>query len=106
MLPRKKFTLPVKFPRIPADVSLTYEKCDGVVGMAIKPKAVDEILTGFGLKKTSAAKTTKWKIPSYRRDLKRDVDLIEEVVRAYGVNHFLGGRRAAVIAFERFGSRS
>ncbi len=64
-----------------------------MVGVAIKPKTVDEILNGFGLKKTSAAKTTKWKIPSYRRDLQRDVDLIEEVVRAYGANKIPGVER-------------
>ena len=72
---------------------MTYEKCDRVVGIAIKPKTVDEILTGFGLKKTSAAKITKWRIPSYRRDLQRDVDLIEEVVRAYGVDRIPGAER-------------
>src|SRR5438034_11023809 len=78
--PAKEINLAGKLPPNPADVSLSYDKCDRVVGISIKPKAIDEILTGFGLKKTSAAKTTKWKIPSYRRDLQRDVDLIEEVV--------------------------
>jgi phenylalanyl-tRNA synthetase beta chain len=82
--PAKEINLAGKLPPSPVDVSLSYDKCDRVVGISIKPKAIDEILTGFGLKKTSAAKTTKWKIPSYRRDLQRDVDLIEEVVRAYG----------------------
>src|SRR5438445_2165748 len=64
-----------ELPSNPCDVSLIYEKCDRVVGIAIKPKTIDEILTHFGLKKISAAKITKWKIPSYRRDLQRDVDL-------------------------------
>src|SRR2546421_10919455 len=82
-----------ELPSNPSDVSLIYEKCDRVVGIAIKPKTVDEILTHFGLKKTSAAKITKWKIPSYRRDLQRDVDLIEEVVRAYGANKIPGVER-------------
>ena len=91
--PAKEIQTAGKLPASPADVSLTYEKCDRVVGISIKPKTVDEILTGFGLKKTSAAKTTKWKIPSYRRDLQRDVDLIEEVVRAYGANKIPGVER-------------
>src|SRR6184192_4237579 len=82
-----------ELPSNPSDVSLIYEKCDRVVGIAIKPKTIDEILTHFGLKKTSAAKITKWKIPSYRRDLQRDVDLIEEVVRAYGVEKIPGTDR-------------
>ena len=100
-VPAKEIHVAGKIPANPADVSLSYEKCDRVVGIAIKPKTVDEILTGFGLKKTSAAKTTKWKIPSYRRDLQRDVDLIEEVVRAYGVNQDSGDRSQPIHAFER-----
>src|SRR5438132_1064667 len=88
--PAKEINVAGKPPSNPADVSLSYEKCDRVVGIAIKPKTVDEILTHFGLKKISAAKITKWKIPSYRRDLQRDVDLIEEVVRAYGADKIPG----------------
>jgi phenylalanyl-tRNA synthetase beta chain len=91
--PAKEIQTAGKLPANPADVSLTYEKCDRVVGISIKPKIVDEILTGCGLKKTSAAKTTQWKIPSYRRDLQRDVDLVEEVVRVYGADKIPGAER-------------
>src|SRR5213079_3779174 len=84
-----------KIPANPADVSLSYEKCDRVVGVTIKPKTVDEILERFGLKKSASAKaTSKWKIPSYRRDLQRDVDLIEEIARAYGVDKVPGTDRS------------
>jgi phenylalanyl-tRNA synthetase beta chain len=96
--PAKEINLDGKLPPNPADVSLSYDKCDRVVGMSIKPKVIDEILTGFGLMKTSAAKTTKWKIPSYRRDLQRDVDLIEEVVRAYGAEKIPGTDRSRFTA--------
>src|SRR5213595_3243097 len=92
--PAKEINLAGKLPPNPADVSLSYDKCDRVIGISIKPKAIDDILTGFGLMKTSAAKTTKWKIPSYRRDLQRDVDLIEEVVRAYGAEKIPGTDRS------------
>jgi len=91
--PAKEINVAGKLPANPAGVSLTYEKCDRVIGLAIKTKQIDEILTHFGLKKTSAAKLMKWKIPSYRRDLQRDVDLIEEVVRAYGANKIPGVER-------------
>ena len=67
--PAKEINIAGKVPQNPADVSLSYEKCNRVVGIAIKPRTVDEILEGFGLKKISAAKIMKWKIPSYRRDL-------------------------------------
>src|SRR5438046_8388959 len=93
-LPAKEIHTVGKLPGNPTDVSLSYDRCDRVVGIAIKPRMVDEILEGFGLKKISAAKNMKWKIPSYRRDLQRDVDLIEEVVRAYGVNKIPGRDRS------------
>jgi phenylalanyl-tRNA synthetase beta chain len=89
--PAKEIHVAGKLPANPADVALSYEKCDRVIGVAIKPKTVDEILTHFGLKKTrSTSKAGIWKIPSYRRDLQRDVDLIEEVVRAYGIDKIPG----------------
>ena len=96
--PAKEIRIAGKLPAAPGDVSLSYEKCDRVVGIAIKPKTVDEILTGFGLEKTKIERKTKngfaaWKIPSYRRDLQRDVDLVEEVVRVYGANKIPGAER-------------
>jgi phenylalanyl-tRNA synthetase beta chain len=92
--PAKEIHVAGKLPANPADVSLSYEKCDRVIGVAIKRKTVDEILTRFGLKKTrSTSKGGTWKIPSYRRDLQRDVDLIEEVVRAYGIEKVPGRTR-------------
>ena len=83
-----------ELPADPADVSLSYEKCSRVIGIAIDPKTVDEILTRFGLRKTQrTSKSATWKIPSYRRDLQRDVDLIEEVLRAYGIDKIPGKTR-------------
>jgi phenylalanyl-tRNA synthetase beta chain len=83
-----------KLPANPVNVSLSYEKCDRVIGVAIKTQTVDEILTRFGLEKIkSTSKAGTWKIPSYRRDLQRDVDLIEEVVRAYGIDKIPGTTR-------------
>src|SRR5437868_3860532 len=59
-----------KVPANPVDLSLSYEKCDRVIGVTIKAKTVDEILTRFGLIKSKSTSTSGiWKIPSYRRDL-------------------------------------
>src|SRR5436190_3221394 len=93
--PAKEIHVAGKLPANPADVSLSYENCDRVIGVAIKPKTVDEILTQFGLKKTkSTSKGGTWEIPSYRRDLQRDVDLIEEIVRGYGIDKVSGTDRS------------
>src|SRR5216117_31303 len=47
--PAKEIHVAGKLPTNPDDVSLRYEKCDRVVGVTIKPKQIDEILSGFGL---------------------------------------------------------
>ena len=95
--PAKELALAGRTPPPPPGVSLSYEKCDQVLGVGIKPKTVDQILERFGLSK-SASKSKKegsrWKIPTYRRDLQRDVDLIEEVIRAYGVDKVSGTDRS------------
>ena len=102
--PAKKIHVAGELPADPAEVSLNYEKCSRVIGVAIEPNTVDEILTHFGLRKTAdtrlpsatarqASESATWKIPSYRRDLQRDVDLIEEVLRAYGIDKIPGRTR-------------
>src|SRR5438105_354010 len=92
--PAKEIHVAGEIPADPADVSLSYEKCSRVIGVAIDPKTIDEILTRFGLRKTAGTnKSATWKIPSYRRDLQRDVDLIEEVLRAYGMDKMPGRTR-------------
>jgi phenylalanyl-tRNA synthetase beta chain len=93
--PAKEIAAAGKIPANPADVSLSYQKCDQVVGLAIKPKVVDQILERFGLSKSKSKNgRSTWKIPSYRRDLQRDVDLIEEVVRMHGVDKISGTDRS------------
>src|SRR5213594_4807139 len=52
-IPAKEINLDGKVPPNPADVSLSYDKCDRVIGVAISPKIVDEILMRFGLRKTA-----------------------------------------------------
>jgi len=94
--PAKQVAVAGKLPPNPTDVSLTYAKCDQLLGVQVKPKTVDQILERFGLSKKGKGekKESKWKIPSHRRDLQRDVDLVEEVVRAYGVEKIAGTDRS------------
>jgi phenylalanyl-tRNA synthetase beta chain len=97
--PAKQIAAAGKLPPNPSHVSLSYSKVDQVLGLEIKPKVADGILERFGLSKSKSAKTrSTWKIPSYRRDLQRDVDLIEEVVRAHGVQKIAGTDRSRFTA--------
>jgi phenylalanyl-tRNA synthetase beta chain len=95
--PAKEVVTGGDLPADPADVPLSYEKCGLLLGAKIARPRVDEILQRFGLSKSkrkTEAKISTWKIPSYRRDLQRDVDLVEEVVRAHGVRKIEGTDRS------------
>jgi phenylalanyl-tRNA synthetase beta chain len=74
-----------ELPADPPDVSLRYQRLDQLVGIHIQPTTADAILTRFGLAKSDSASRPHWKIPNYRRDLQREVDLIEEIIRAHGI---------------------
>jgi phenylalanyl-tRNA synthetase beta chain len=74
-----------ELPPDPPDVSLRYESLNQLSGTKIEPQAADAILTRFGLSKNDSRSRPSWKIPSYRRDLQREVDLIEEIIRAHGI---------------------
>ncbi|HYJ04478.1 MAG TPA: phenylalanine--tRNA ligase subunit beta, partial [Chthoniobacterales bacterium] len=74
-------------PESPPDVSLRYARCDELIGISVPRERVGQILEGFGLKKAQADDDgkTSWQIPSFRADLQREADLIEEVVRVFGI---------------------
>jgi phenylalanyl-tRNA synthetase beta chain len=73
-------------PESPPDVSLRYERCNALIGVPVPKDRVDQILEGFGLIKERAGEDeSSWRIPTYRSDLQREVDLIEEVGRVFGI---------------------
>jgi phenylalanyl-tRNA synthetase beta chain len=98
--PAQEIAVDGEVPPNPADVSLSYRKCNQLLGVEIAAETVDQILPRFGLSKSRTEDKAKdkngaaWKIPSYRRDLQRDVDLVEEVVRAHGVQKIAGTDRS------------
>ena len=74
-------------PLTPVNVRLRYQRCDQLLGVPVPRGELDRGLRSFGLLPTNASlEGTTWKIPSFRSDLKREVDLVEEVVRQYGIN--------------------
>jgi phenylalanyl-tRNA synthetase beta chain len=75
-------------PEPPADVSLRHEHCNELIGVTVSKERAAEILRRFGLEEARAnGNESAWKIPSYRADLQRDVDLIEEIVRVFGIEN-------------------
>jgi len=85
-----------ELPASPPEVSLRYEHCNEVIGVAVPAERVEKILQNFGLEKTQGNDSeSSWRIPSHRFDLRRDVDLIEEVVRVFGIQNVPGRKRSA-----------
>ncbi len=68
-------------------IELNREKLDLLSGCEIDDSFVNEVLTGLGC--TVIGKSEKWKCtpPSWRPDLEREVDLIEEVIRIFGYDN-------------------
>ncbi|HEX5176231.1 MAG TPA: phenylalanine--tRNA ligase subunit beta, partial [Chthoniobacteraceae bacterium] len=82
-------------PAPPPGFALRYARCNEVLGASVAPEEADRILEGFGLQKLGAtSEQSSWRIPSYRSDLRREVDLIEEIVRVFGINRIAGVDRS------------
>ncbi len=62
-------------------ISFRPERVSRVLGMEISPTRIDEILKGIGCEKDGSGAILP---PANRRDLREEVDLIEEVVRVEG----------------------
>jgi phenylalanyl-tRNA synthetase beta chain len=62
-------------------VSLRPARVTALLGTEIPAERIDAILTRFGLRKASGG----WEIPSFRPDLTREIDLIEEIARVVGL---------------------
>jgi phenylalanyl-tRNA synthetase beta chain len=63
-------------------VPLRLERASQLLGIEVSESRAEQILSGFGLTKTADG----WRIPSYRADLTREVDLIEEIARVVGMD--------------------
>jgi phenylalanyl-tRNA synthetase beta chain len=69
----------------PWEVSMRYGRCDKLLGAVIAPDEVEKLFLGLGLEKVSRdAEKITVRVPSFRQDLKREADLIEEAIRLAG----------------------
>lgn len=77
-------------PAGPSPVPLDNDYCRAVIGAPLSDETINGILTSLGLEKSGEF----WKIPSFRRDLDRSIDLVEEVARVYGLDNVPSHNRA------------
>lgn len=77
-------------PFAPRQITLRHAQCDAVLGVAIPAAQQTQFLQRLALKVEAGPAgeppATTFGVPSFRVDLKREIDLIEEVARLYGVD--------------------
>jgi phenylalanyl-tRNA synthetase beta chain len=71
---------------VPASIALRFNQISRILGIEIPQSEAVEILQSLGLEQQQSGSdgTANFVPPSWRRDLNREVDLIEEVARIYG----------------------
>lgn len=75
-------------PQLNQELELDHAGCCKLLGTEIPDDRIVEILASLGLEKVAFnAGISTWTVPSYRLDLDRAVDLIEEVARIYGLDN-------------------
>lgn len=78
-------------PTLTKPVALDTAKLDQLMGGSISLADAEEILNRLGLEKLADG---TWNVPSFRADLQRHIDLVEEIARVHGLDkvpsRFLG----------------
>ena len=72
----------------PYAVDITYRKIDETIGQAIPPETVKSILRSLEIEIAhETPEGLSLRVPVYRIDVRRDVDVIEDILRIYGYNN-------------------
>lgn len=73
---------------IPAQVEMTYHNIDRLIGKKIEHEVIHGILNWLGMKITQhEEKGMLVAVPTYKTDVQREADVIEEILRIYGYNN-------------------
>jgi phenylalanyl-tRNA synthetase beta chain len=86
-------------------VFLSFENVNALVGQEIPKETIKRILTSLEIKINNVTESgIGLTIPFYRVDVKREADVIEEILRVYGYNNinFSGKLNASISSSSRF----
>jgi phenylalanyl-tRNA synthetase beta chain len=77
---------PVKIENFKIETS--YKKIDRLIGKKIEPSLIKEILFNLDIKVTSEIDSNlTLSVPPYRVDVRREADIVEEIIRIYGYDN-------------------
>ena len=71
-------------PQLNEEVELDPSKLKQLMGASVTLEGAEDILTRLGLEKRAG---NRWSVPSYRLDLHRHIDLVEEIARVHGLDN-------------------
>ena len=71
-------------PQLNGEVELDPSKLKQLMGASVTLEGAEDILTRLGLEKRAG---NRWSVPSYRLDLHRHIDLVEEIARVHGLDN-------------------
>ncbi|MBB3057428.1 phenylalanine--tRNA ligase subunit beta [Mucilaginibacter gotjawali] len=75
-------------PVAPFEVDVTYKTIDRLIGKAIPHDEIKGILKALEMEIVNeTSEVLSLKVPPYRVDITRDVDVVEEILRIYGYNN-------------------
>jgi phenylalanyl-tRNA synthetase beta chain len=75
-------------PVQPFAVEVSYQTIDRLIGKAIAHDEIKAILKALGIKiADETCEKLSLRVPPYRVDITRDVDIVEEILRIYGYNN-------------------
>ncbi len=68
----------------PDEINVRYNKVNETLGLKLTKEEIIDCLDGLGFEMKKLANSLKIKPPAYRREIKKEIDVIEEVARIYG----------------------
>ena len=75
-------------PVAPFDVTLSYDYARGLIGKDIPNETIDAIMRSLEIEIVSTdGKEAQLRVPTYRVDVQRPCDVVEDVLRIYGYNN-------------------
>jgi len=74
-------------PAAPMRLTLRVARLNALLGTDLEVAEVSRILIGLGLGVRGAGEVLEVEVPTFRPDLTREVDLVEEVVRVHGMGN-------------------